>query len=103
MILNEKALSNPEIIRNLGFRFRDYRLGLNLTRKEISEIAGVGLTTLYKFETGNTADISLGTLLRLLNAIGERENWESLLPELPENPYNYKNEIKRKRVRHPHK
>lgn len=100
MILTLKALSNPEIIRNLGIRFRDYRLRLNMTRKEVSEEAGVGLTTIYKFETGNMKDVSFITLLRLLRAIGERENWENLLPELPESPYLYENERKKQRVRH---
>lgn len=100
MILTLKALSNPEIIRNLGIRFRDYRLRLNMTRKEVSEEAGVGLTTIYKFETGNMKDLSFITLLRLLRAIGERENWENLLPELPESPYLYENDRKKQRVRH---
>lgn len=100
MILTSKALSNPEIIRNLGMRFRDYRLRLNMTRKEVSEEAGVGLTTIYKFETGNMKDVSFITLLRLLRAIGERGNWENLLPELPESPYLYENDRKRQRVRH---
>ena len=100
MILTSKALSNPEIIRNLGMRFRDYRLRLNMTRKEVSEEAGVGLTTIYKFETGNMKDVSFITLLRLLRAIGERENWENLLPELPESPYLYENDRKKQRVRH---
>lgn len=100
MILTSKALSNPEIIRNLGIRFRDYRLRLNMTRKEVSEEAGVGLTTIYKFETGNMKDVSFITLLRLLRAIGERENWENLLPELPESPYLYENDRKKQRVRH---
>ena len=100
MILTSKALSNSEIIRNLGIRFRDYRLRLNMTRKEVSEEAGVGLTTIYKFETVNMKDVSFITLLRLLRAIGERENWENLLPELPESPYLYENDRKKQRVRH---
>lgn len=101
MILIDGGLSNVEIVRNLGMRFHDYRLRLNLTRKEVSETAGVGLTTIYKFESGNISDISLGTLLRLLKTIGERDNWEQLIPELPESPYLYVKNTKRQRVRHP--
>lgn len=70
-------------------RFRDYRLRLRMTRKEVSDAAAVGLTTLYRFESGNMTDISFSTLLRLLRAIGLAENWETLLPELPESPYLY--------------
>ena len=100
MILKSDTISIADIIRTLGIRFRDYRVGLDLTRKEVAEAAGVGLTTIYKFETGNMTDISFGTLLRLLKAIGERENWENLLPELPESPYMYEKEHKKQRVRH---
>lgn len=100
MILSNKSLSTPDVIRNLGLRFRDYRLRLRMTRKEISEAASIGMTTLYKFESGNMTDISFSTLLRLLKAIGLNDNWNSLLPELPESPYMYGgNEKKVQRVR----
>lgn len=95
-----KSLTTPDVIRNLGLRFRDYRLRLRMTRKEVSEAAGIGMTTLYRFETGNMTDISFSTLLRLLRAIGLSDNWEALLPELPESPYlYYDNGKKAQRVR----
>ncbi len=100
MILSNKSLSTPDVIRNLG-RFRDYRLRLRMTRKEVSEAASIGMTTLYKFESGNMTDISLSTLLRLLKAIGLNDKWDSLLPELPESPYLYGDDEKKvQRVRH---
>lgn len=81
-------------------RFRDYRMRMQMTRKEISEAAATGMTTLYKFESGNMTDISFDTLLRLLRAIGLYENWNALLPELPESPYLYDDkDRKRQRVR----
>lgn len=74
---------------------------LRMTRKEVSEAAGVGMTTLYKFESGNMTDISFSTLVRLLRTIGLHDNWENLLPELPESPYMYyDNNKKMQRVRH---
>ncbi len=100
MILSNKSLATPDVIRNLGLRFRDYRLRLRMTRKEVSEAASIGMTTLYKFESGNMTDVSFSTLLRLLRAIGLAENWEALLPELPESPYLYDdNDRKMQRVR----
>lgn len=100
MIFTNKSLSTPDVIRNLGLRFRDYRLRLRMTRKEVSEAASIGMTTLYKFESGNMTDISFSTLLRLLKAIGFGGNWDALLPELPESPYMYSdNEKKVQRVR----
>ena len=99
--LTNKSLSTPDIIRNLGLRFRDYRMRLMMTRKEVSVAARVGMTTLYKFESGNMTDISFGTVIRLLRAIGMVENWDALLPELPESPYMYHdNDKKIQRVRH---
>ena len=74
---------------------------LMMTRKEVSVAARVGMTTLYKFESGNMTDISFGTMIRLLRAIGMVENWDALLPELPESPYMYyDNDKKIQRVRH---
>lgn len=100
MILTNKSLATPDVVRNLGMRFRDYRMRMQMTRKEISEAAAIGMTTLYKFESGNMTDISFDTLLRLLRAIGLYENWNVLLPELPESPYLYDDkDRKRQRVR----
>lgn len=100
MILTNKSLTTPDVIRNLGLRFRDYRLRMRMTRKEISEAASIGLTTLYRFESGNMTDISFSTLLRLLRAIGLSENRDALLPELPESPYLYDDKDKKmQRVR----
>lgn len=99
MILSSYSLTTRDVIRNLGLRFRDYRLRLQLTRKEVSEAASIGMTTLYKFESGNMTDMSLSTILRLLRVIGFGENWETLLPELPESPYMYHNNKKMQRVR----
>lgn len=100
VILTNKSLTTPDVIRNLGLRFRDYRLRLRMTRKEVSEAASIGMTTLYRFESGNMIDISFSTLMRLLKVIGLGENWEALLPELPESPYMYDDsEKKLQRVR----
>lgn len=104
MIFTNKSLPTPDIIRNLGERFRDYRLRMKMTRKEVSEASRVGMTTLYKFETGKMTDISLDTIIRLLRVIGLIDNWEAIIPELPESPYNYRdNDKKIQRIRHSQK
>lgn len=101
MILTNDILATPEVIRNLGMRFRDYRMRMKMTRKDVAEAAGVGLTTLYKFEAGKMTDISLRTLLRLLRAIRLFANWDQLIPELPESPYLYDDKgVKKQRIRH---
>lgn len=79
--------SGPEIIARLGKQFRVYRQQLQLTQKEVAEKAGLSIMTIQKFETGYSHDISLNTLLRLLRVIGQLDNIETILPELPESPY----------------
>ena len=100
MIFSNKSLTAADIIGNLGLRFRDYRLRLRMTRKEVAEATSIGMTTLYKFESGNMTDISFSTLMRLLKVLGLDENWDKLLPELPESPYLYNDKEKKiQRVR----
>lgn len=100
MILTDKSLPTPDIVRTLGLRFRDYRMRLRISRKDVSQAAAIGMTTLYRFETGNMTDISFGTLMSLLRAVGLAGNWNQLLPELPESPYMYNtNDCKVQRVR----
>lgn len=101
MIFNDLLLSPAEIVRTLGLRFRDYRMRLNFTRKQVSEQTGLSMTTLYKFETGKLTDLSMSTMLKLMKVVGQYENWNKILPELPESPYLYKeNFSKRQRIRH---
>lgn len=102
MIYTNKSLPTPDIIRNLGIRFRDYRMRMGMTRKDVSVKSAVGMTTLYRFESGDMTDISFGTLMRLLRVIDQYDAWEELIPELPESPYLYDDKNrKRQRVRHP--
>lgn len=76
---------------------------MNLTQKQVSEMTAISLPTIYKFESGRTSDMSFTTLMKLLKVLGLGNNWEQLLPELPESPYLYKDEKKRQRIRHSHK
>ena len=104
MIYTNRSLPTAGVLQNLGLRFRDYRMRLRMTRKEVAEAAGIGMTTLYKFETGNMTDISFGTIMRLLRVIGLSDNWQALLPQLPPSPYTWDDSEKQKqRVRHPAK
>lgn len=75
---------------------------MNKTREEAADSTGLSMTTLYKLETGRMTDISLGTLLRLLRYVGQFDNWDKILPAIPESPYLYKKDMKkRQRIRHP--
>lgn len=98
--LYETPLAPSEILKALGLRFKEYRLRSDLTQAEIAEKARVSIPTIYKFENGKLTDISMANMLKLLRAIGLDGTWGKLIPELPESPYMYKNDKKKKRVRH---
>ena len=89
MIFTNNSLPIPDVIRNFGLIFRDYRLRLRRTRKEVTEASSIGMTTLYKFESGKITDLSISTLLRLLKIIELGENLDAIIPELPEFSYTY--------------
>lgn len=93
--------SLPELVRLLGTRFKEYRMRCNLTQKEVAELSGVGLTTIYKFENGTAGNVSLSTFLHLLKVVGQINALDNLLPELPESPYLMRRDDKKaQRIRH---
>ena len=99
-MFNDSPLPPSGILSNLGDRFREYRLRLDLTQAEVSAISGVSIPTIYKFEKGRLTDITMSNLFKLLRAIGLDSTWDNLIPILPESPYMYKAEKKKQRVRH---
>jgi transcriptional regulator with XRE-family HTH domain len=73
----------------------------NLTQKEVSELSGVGLTTIHKFENGTAGNLSLSTFILLLKVVGQINSLDDILPELPESPYLMReDEKKAQRIRH---
>ena len=91
--------SPTELVRMLGTRFKDYRLRANLTQKEVAEMTGLSVLTVHRFENGSVKNISLGTFLLLLKAVGCIDDLNELMPEQPESPYLYKeNQKKMQRV-----
>lgn len=97
-----KAMSNSEIVRELGRRFKDYRLSCRMTQEEAAQKAGIGLITLRNFENGKAYNITMTNFLALLRTVGQLEQVEEVLPEIPLSPYVLE-EIenkKPKRIRH---
>ena len=93
--------SAPELVRMLGSRFKDYRLRANMTQKEVAEMAGLSVLTVYRFENGTVTNIALSSFLLLLKAVGCINDLRELMPEQPESLYLYKdNQKKIQRVRH---
>lgn len=95
-------MSNPEIISELGRRFKEYRLLAMLTQKEAAERAGVSLITLRQFENGRSYNINMGNFLALLRVVGCLEQVDGILPEMPVSAYAIEQLMQRrpKRIRH---
>lgn len=93
--------TNPELIMELGSRFKEYRLTCRMTQKEVAEQAGVSLFTVKAFESGRAYNITMGSFLGMLRAISFLEEVEKLLPELPPTPEMIEklNKNKPKRIR----
>lgn len=104
MITNHitQAMANPEIIAELGRRFKEYRITYEFTQKEAAEKAGVSLITLRQFENGKVYNINMGNFLALLRVVDCLEQMDDLLPEIPVSAYTMERIMnkKPKRIRH---
>ena len=97
-----QAMANPEIITELGRRFKEYRLTYKLTQKEAADRAGVSLVTLRQFENGKAYNINMGNFLALLRVVDCLEQMDNLLPEIPVSAYTMEQIMRQKpkRIRH---
>ena len=92
--------SAPELVKMLGSRFKEYRLRANMTQKEVAEMAGLSVLSVYRFENGTVTNISLSTFLLLMKAVGCINDLNDLMPEQPESLYLYSKKNKKvQRVR----
>lgn len=96
----DDVLTPVDMIRGLGARFKEYRLRMELTQREVAQKSGLSLPTIYKFENGRLTDMSMFSFLQLLRAINLGANWEKLIPDLPDSPYMYRQEKRKQRIRH---
>ncbi len=92
--------SIPELIAILGQRFKDYRLRSEMTQKDVAEQSGITVNTIHKFENGKAGNMSLGTFLLLMKAIGCINQLDEIMPELPESAYLINGGKKIQRIRH---
>lgn len=97
-----QAMANPEIIAELGRRFKEYRLAYRLTQKEAAERAGVSIVTLRQFENGKAYNINMGNFLALLRVVDCLAPINDLLPEIPVSAYTMEKIVnkKPKRIKH---
>ncbi len=86
-MLDYIELSEPDIIKILGERFRDYRLNCQLTQKDLADKTGISIKTISNFESGKANNITMINFLTMLRTIGQLDNIDCILPEIPLSPY----------------
>lgn len=76
--------SEADIIRETGHRFRNYRQIARLRQSDVAFQSGISVQTIRNFENGRSTNLTLDTFLKLLGAIGQRRNFDMVLPEFPD-------------------
>jgi transcriptional regulator with XRE-family HTH domain len=65
------ALSDPDIVREIGMAIRRMRLQRNMTQQDLAARAGIDRLTVGKLENGNST--SLLTLIQILRTLEQLE------------------------------
>lgn len=98
--MDYQSSSAAAILRELGARFRAYRITANKTQKEVAEWAGVSVITVHNFESGKSTSIDFRVLVSLLKSIGRAPAIDGLIPDLTISPYVQGGTAGARRVRH---
>lgn len=91
--------SDNDIMIDLGKRFRDYRIALRMTQKEIACQSGVSVMTIVRFERGEGATIRLDNFISLMRSIQLLEGISECIPDMPTSLYNTTNKKLSQRVK----
>lgn len=100
--LNAQNETPARIVIKLGQRFKETRIALQITQKEVSEKTGISISTIRRFENELTLNLTLANFIALLQAIGFADNLEDTIPEVLPDPnvlFQQQNK-KRKRASH---
>lgn len=84
---NIYGLSYIQIQQRIGGKVRSIRLKQNITQQDLSNLAGVSVSTLKKIEGGHIS--SFGSLLRLMRVLGVLDLLQDLIEEVKLSPNEY--------------
>ena len=91
--------STDGILKETGRRIKQARISADMTQKHLSEACGVSLRCVARLEAGE--DVQFSNLIRVITALGLKDNLETLIPDQTLRPsYFVKEEKTRYRVRH---
>ena len=72
-------LSDPAIMKQLGARIKDYRIGMGMRQSDVAKESGVSLNTINKIESGKP--VSFVLMISVMRTLNLLENLELLVPE----------------------
>ena len=85
------------ILKELGTRIKDTRIGLSMTREELCAHAGISISSIVRIESG--VGVNLDVLLKVLRSLNCLQNLDLLVPEQEQTPQEiFKGKQKRKRA-----
>jgi len=89
--------AHTTILKELGERLKMYRVGLNITQKEMAEKSGLSVRTISNIESG--CDVTVGSVLQYLTVVRLVGNIDHLIPESQLTPIDImEGRTKRKRA-----
>ena len=100
--LEFEELNNAAMVKELGVRFKQYRISYRLTQQEVADKVGLSVVTLSNFENGKLSNLTLAHFLGLMRVLDRMKYVNELLPEIPISAYELDkiNKKKKKRVRY---
>jgi transcriptional regulator with XRE-family HTH domain len=95
------GLTDDVVLRLIGERLAQRRIGKNLTQKQVADEAGLGLRTVQRLELGAAAT-QLSGFVRVCRVLGLMDRFDELIPEQGPGPMELLKlkGKKRQRVRH---
>ncbi len=80
------------IIKELGYRIKLYRVAQELTQVDLEKICGVSAKSISRLESGQS--VQLESFVKIMVALGLQDNFDVLIPDEARRPSNYLNKGK---------
>ncbi|HBH08915.1 MAG TPA: XRE family transcriptional regulator [Rikenellaceae bacterium] len=81
------SLSDTQMQKRIGEKLKSVRLKQNITQKNLSEEAGISLSSIKKIESGEIG--SFESLLRVMRVLGKLDTFQNLIAEEQLSPSEY--------------
>ena len=76
-------------MKEFAARFKQHRVAVRITQRELAKKTGVGLRTISRFEKGE--EIGILTFIKLLQGVELERNLENVIPDYTRRPSYYAN------------